>query len=80
MTGLRVYTKLEAPLIPSAAVTFYTRRSEGPYYRWRYEEIRGQWRGSRMHSVDLEVVELVLAPWKGLPAALKSTLSEHYVE
>jgi len=77
MNGLRVYVDLERP---AWCAVFYTRRAGGPYYRWRYEEPRGQWLGSRMHASELPVTELVSAPWKEIPAALKSSLNEHYVD
>ena len=76
MNGLRVYVDLKRP-DPRCAV-FYTRRAGGPYYRWQYEELRGQWLGSRMHAFEL--TELVSAPWKEVPAALRSSLDEHYVD
>jgi hypothetical protein len=78
MNGLRIYIDLKRPDL--RCVVFYTRREGGPYYRWRYEELRGQWLGSRMRSVELPVTELVSAPWKEVPAALKSSLDEHYVD
>jgi hypothetical protein len=78
MNGLRVYIDLKR----SAALcaVFYTRRAGGPYYRWRYEDLRGQWLGSRMRAFELPVMELVSAPWKEVPTALKSSLDEHYVD
>jgi hypothetical protein len=33
-----------------------------------------------MHSFDFPVTELVSAPWKELPAALRARLGEHYVD
>lgn len=77
MNGLRVYIDLK----PDAwCGVFYTRRAGGPYYRWRYEELRGQWLGARMQAFELTVTELVSAAWKEIPAALKSRLDEHYVD
>ena len=78
MNGLRIYIDLKRP--DTSFAIFYTRRAGGPYYRWRYEELRGQWLGSRMHSFDLPVMELVSTPWKEVPTALKSSLDEHYVD
>jgi len=77
MNGLRVYVDLERP---AWCAVFYTRRAGGPYYRWRYEERRGEWLYSRMHAADLVVTELVSAPWKEIPAGLRTTLDLHYVE
>lgn len=78
MNGLRIYIDLNRP--DTRCEVFYTRRAGGPFYRWRYEELRGQWLGSRMRAFELPVTELVSAPWKEVPAALKSSLDEHYVE
>lgn len=78
MTGITVYIDLKRPDIVCAV--FYTRRAGGPYYRWRYEDLRGKWLGSRMRAFELEVMELVSTPWKEVPIALKSSLDEHYVD
>ena len=78
MNSLRIYIDQKGR-DPSCAI-FYTRRAGGPYYRWRYEELRGQWLGARMNAFDLPVAELVSSPWKEVPAALKSTLDGHYVD
>ena len=78
MNGLTVYTELKRSATLYAV--FYTRRSGGPYYRWRYEELRGKWLGSRMRAFELPVMELVSTPWKEVPTALKSSLDEHYMD
>ena len=78
MNGLRVYIDLKKS--PTVRAVFYTRRAGGPYYRWRYEELRGQWLGARMRAVELPVMELVSTSWKEVPIALKSRIDEHYVD
>ena len=79
MKGLRVYLSRRAnPL--GGSLIFYSQRAGGPYYRWRYEELRGEWLCSRMHGGDLTLTELVFAPWKDIPVLLKTTLDQHYVE
>jgi len=80
MNGLRIYIDQKKPGRWCADPVFYTRRAGGPYYRWQYEELHGRWLGSRMHSFDFPVTELVSAPWKELPAALRARLGEHYVD
>jgi hypothetical protein len=80
MQGLRVYLDLKRADLQGGGLIFYSQRAGGPYYRWRYEERRGEWLCSRMHAGDLVVTELVYAPWKEIPAALKTTLDSHYVE
>ena len=78
MNGLRVY--IDQKKRGTWCAVFYSRRAGGPYYRWRYEDLRGQWLGSRMHASELPVTELVAAPWKEVPAALKASLDGHYVD
>ena len=80
MKGLRVYVDPQRPELWCNGTVFYTRRAGGPYYRWRYEELRGEWLSSRIHGCDLNLTELVTAPWKGVPAGLKRSLNEHYVD
>jgi hypothetical protein len=80
MNGLRIYVNLVSPDMLAGDTVFYSRRADGPYYRWCYEENLGRWRGSRMHASDLAPRELSLATWKGVPSELKTKLREHYVE
>lgn len=80
MQGLQVYTDLNAPIGAATDHNFYSRRSGGPYYRWRYEKVRSRWQWSRMDSVELEKTELVAAQWNAVPAELKLSLDEHYQE
>jgi len=80
MKGIRVYLNLKRADLLARGPVFYSHRPGGPYYRWRYEELRGEWLSSRMHASDLTLTELVSAPWKEIPATLKSTLDQHYVE
>ena len=80
MKGVRVYFNLKRTDPLGGGVIFYSQRAGGPYYRWRFEERRGEWRCSRMHAGDLITTQLVSAPWKEIPVALKTTLDQHYVE
>ena len=80
MKGLRIYLDLRRSDPQDGALVFYSHLAGGPYYRWRYEELRGEWLCSRMHAGDLVVTELVSASWKDIPAGLKTTLDLHYVE
>ena len=79
MKGPRVYRSKRANP-QGGSLIFYTQRAGGPCYRWRYEELRGEWLFSRIHAADLTLTELVSAPWKDIPALLKTTLDQHYVE
>ena len=79
MKGLRVYLSKRANPLGGGHI-FYSQREGGPYYRWRYEELRGEWLCSRLHGADLTLTELVSAPLRDIPALLKTTLDQHYVE
>jgi len=80
MNGLRTYIDKNGAGKRCADPVFYTRREGGPYYRWQYEELHRRWLGSRIHSFDFPVTELVPAAWKELPAGLQARLGEHYVD
>jgi hypothetical protein len=79
MKGLRVYLSKRANPLGGGHI-FYSQRGGGPYYRWRYEEHRGEWQCSRIHGADLSLTDLVSASWKDIPTLLKTTLDQHYVE
>jgi hypothetical protein len=59
---------------------FYSRRSDGPYYLWRYEEKVGQWRGSRVNTTDFALRNLTMTTWRIVPLTLQIKLGEHYLE
>ncbi len=80
MNGLRVYTKPASPDPTAGDSVFYSRRGNGPIYRWRYEEKLEHWRVLRMHTSDFTSHELCLASWKSVPSKLQVQLGEHYVE
>ena len=79
MNGLRVYINpANTSPIPAGNV-FYSRRGDGPYYRW-LEEKAGQWRGARVIAADFRPHSLSMASWKTIPVALQTRLSEHYLD
>ena len=80
MNGLRMYTRPAETEARGVMGVFYSRRGEGPYYLWRYEEKVGQWRGSRVSSGEFAPRELLMASWKIVPTALQTKLSEHYLD
>jgi hypothetical protein len=80
MKDLRVYMNPLDTAEPSERKVFYSRRGEGPYYRWRYEVELGQWCGSRVPSSDRSLKELCVARWKVVPTALQASLDEYYIE
>jgi hypothetical protein len=79
MNGLRIYINRIEPETTDDRI-FYSRRADGPYYRWRFEERLEQWRSARMHFEDVSPHDLCLSNWKTVPSALQRSLSEHYVE
>jgi hypothetical protein len=87
MSGLRVYVNS-----PSAGPTngasrdenvipvFYSRRGNGPIYRWLYEENLAHWRALRMHTSDFDTHKLCNASWKSVPQTLQEQLGAHYLD
>jgi hypothetical protein len=80
MNGLRVYVNPTATNAPCRHVVFYSRRADGPYYRWCYEEQLGRWRVSRVYLPGLTLRVLSVASWKAVPVTLQARLNEHYLE
>lgn len=80
MNGLRVYIKPNGAAPRQGPEVFYSRRGNGPFYRWLYEENAAQWRVSRVISADFTTQSLTMASWKAVPVALQTRLGEHYLE
>jgi hypothetical protein len=59
---------------------FYSRRYDGPYYRWSYEQKLEEWRSARVLAADLPQLTLCVSRWKNVPRSLQKSLTEHYVE
>ena len=74
---LRIYIGQSAAETVNSGNEFYSRRSDGPCYRWWYEERTAHWRSARMHS-DFSYRELSVSDWKTVPSDLQRSLSEHY--
>lgn len=80
MRDLHVYIEPLSSEERGGETAFYTRRADGPYYRWFYAEGAGRWRYSRV-SLDKPALRvLCLARWEAVPAALRKRLGEHYLE
>lgn len=77
--GIRVYTQLVDKAAHDVEL-FYSRRGNGPIYRWSYEAAKQHWRVLRMHLSDFATHELCLASWKSVPDQLQAQLNQHYVE
>jgi hypothetical protein len=89
MSGLRVYVNSpSAGQAGSIGVeddaslprVFYSRRANGPIYRWLYEERLAHWHVLRMHTSDFDSHKLCNASWKSLPETLQVQLSAHYLD
>ena len=61
-------------------LVYYTRRADGPFYRWLYESEAGQWNVSRVSPSKVTLRVLCAASWAVVPITLKARLSEHYLE
>ncbi len=80
MNGLRVYINPHVKETCGGFGVFYSRRENGPYYRWAFEETVSHWRVSRVSPSDFSPKALANANWKGVPAALQKSMVEHYQE
>ena len=80
MNGLRVYINPQVKETCGGFGVFYSRRENGPYYRWAFEEAVSLWRVSRVSLSDFSPKALSNANWKGVPAALQKSMVEHYQE
>ena len=80
MRDLRVYVRQAVRGTPAGQAVFYSRRADGPLYRWRYEETPGHWRYARVRLTKLTLRVLSVASWDAVPAALQDRLGEHYLE
>jgi hypothetical protein len=78
MQGLRVYVSATGAEAQSKPKVFYSRRGEGPYYRWQYAVEAGRWRSARVR-LDLVPNSLRTAQ-KAVPAELRVELLEHYLD
>jgi hypothetical protein len=75
-----MYVPVFSPAVAGSGKVFYSRRGNGPYYCWCYEETNQKWKVSRVLSHDFVVQPLSLATWKTVPSALQSRLSDHYLD
>ena len=60
---------------------FYSRRADGPYYRWlNLANEPERWTFSRVYLSRDAVSELCIAKWNTVPMTLRARLREHYLE
>ena len=80
MRELRIYITGAVKGASGGQSVFYSRRADGPFYRWRYEETPGRWRYARVSLSKFTLRVLSLANWDAVPSALQSQLGDHYLE
>jgi hypothetical protein len=87
VSGLRVFVNApsasETTVDPADAKVdgvFYSRRGNGPIYRWLYEEKLAHWRVLRMNTSDFGTHKLSNASWKSVPETLQAQLGAHYLD
>jgi hypothetical protein len=80
VNGLRVYINPAGVDRLGGLGVFYSRRENGPYYRWRYEVGLEQWCFSRAHLSLLIRRALCATCWEAVPTTLQVRLGEHYSE
>lgn len=78
MNGLRVYVNSEVTESLGDRPIFYSRREDGPYYRWSYDDKLTQWRVDRVLKSGVSPKALAVAAWKQLPIALQRNIIDHY--
>ncbi len=74
--GLRVYVNTNGADTSTTHGVFYSRRADGPFYRWHYDAEGGRWCGSRAHLVA-KPQSFRMAQGR-VPSALRTRLLEHY--
>jgi hypothetical protein len=80
VTELRVYINQVGAGMPGEQGVFYSRRADGPYYRWHYEDEAGHWLASRVRLSNLTLRALDLSNWQTVPPALQAMLLKHYLD
>src|SRR2546429_7507723 len=78
MNSLRVYIEGDGAETRRTRSVFYSRREDGPYYRWVYDDTIRQWRVGRVMKSATLAKTLLAAAWKTLPVTLQKSIVEHY--
>ena len=78
MNGLRIFTNGSTSESHGGRVVFYSRRNDGPYYRWSYYENRDEWQAGRVLQSGILPRELLTMTWKTVPERLQRSIIEHY--
>jgi hypothetical protein len=90
LSGLRVYVNSVSTNLPSeigveaqdtkVERVFYSRRGNGPIYRWLHEKSPAHWRALRVNPMDFNSRTLSMASWKTVPETLQAKIGEHYLD
>jgi len=78
MIGLRVYIHDTIAEKINGHLVFYSRREDGPYYRWAFDDVVREWRVGRVANSVITSRDLTLEAWKRLPVALQRSMVDHY--
>ena len=76
MNGLRVYVNILPEERAKDSGAFYSRRENGPFYRWTLAD--RHWSAARVTSASFSSKDLSATSWKLVPAALQRSIVEHY--
>jgi hypothetical protein len=78
MNGLRVYVNILPEERAKDSGAFYSRRDNGPFYRWTLAD--RNWSAARVTSTSFSSKDLSATSWKLVPTALQRSMVEHYQE
>ncbi len=78
MNGLRVYVNHVTAEVHSGRTVFYSRREDGPFYRWSYNDDQRLWHVDRVLKSGVSAKMLSSKPWKDVPTGLQRSIVEHY--
>jgi hypothetical protein len=76
MNGLRVYVNILPEERAKDSGAFYSRRDNGPFYRWTLAD--RHWSAARVTSTSFSSKDLSATSWKLVPTALQRSMVEHY--
>jgi hypothetical protein len=78
MNGLRVYINGASAEERGGCPVFYSRREDGPFYRWSYDARAAGWQVGRVLRNGVSTKMFAPATWKTIPAQLQRSIVEHY--
>jgi len=78
MNGLRMFILNTSAVTAGGLQVFYSRRDDGPYYRWWYDHGLEHWRAARVQGHEFPTAPLCSSSWKSIPVALQGSLIDHY--